>query len=57
MGGEGGIEEADGELLLPIVVGEEDEPALVRAVVEEELRPPVAEVAHPLAVIVNFDVV
>jgi hypothetical protein len=39
------------------MAGEEDEPALVRAVVEEELRPPVAEVAHPLAVLVDFDVV
>jgi hypothetical protein len=36
-GGEGGVEEADGEVLLPIVVGEEDELALVCAIVEEEL--------------------
>jgi hypothetical protein len=57
MGGEGGIEEADGEVILPIVAGEEDEPALMCAVVKEELRPPIAEVAHPLAIIVNFDTV
>jgi hypothetical protein len=56
-GGEGGVKEADGEVLLPIVAGEEDEPALMCAVVEEELRSPIAEVAHPLAVIVNFDAV
>jgi hypothetical protein len=35
--GEGGVEEADGEVLLPIIAGEEDEPALMRAIVEEEL--------------------
>jgi hypothetical protein len=39
------------------VAGEEDEPALVCAIVEEELRPPVAEVSHPLAIVINFDVV
>jgi hypothetical protein len=36
-GKEGGIEEADGEVLLPIMVGKEDEPALVRTIIEEEL--------------------
>jgi hypothetical protein len=36
-GGEGAVEEADSEVLLPIVVSEEDEPALVHAVVDEEL--------------------
>jgi hypothetical protein len=36
-GGEGGVEEADGEVLLPIAAGEEDEPALMCTVVEEEL--------------------
>jgi hypothetical protein len=35
------------------MVGEEDEPPLVRAIVEEELRPPIAEEAHPLAVAEN----
>jgi hypothetical protein len=54
-GGEGAIEEADSEVLLPIVASEEDEPTLVHAVVNEELRPPIAKVAHPLAVVVNFD--
>jgi hypothetical protein len=29
------------------MAGEKDEPTLVHAVVDEELRPPVAEVAHP----------
>jgi hypothetical protein len=56
-GGEGAIEEADGEVLLPIVVGEKDEPTLMHAVVDEELRPPIVEVAHPLAVIVDLDAV
>jgi hypothetical protein len=37
MGGEGGTEEADSEVLLPIVASEEDEPALVCAIVDEEL--------------------
>jgi hypothetical protein len=36
-GGEGGAEEADGEVLLPIVAGEEDKLALMCAIVEEEL--------------------
>jgi hypothetical protein len=36
-GGEGGVEEADSEVLLPILASEEDEPALMRAVVDEEL--------------------
>jgi hypothetical protein len=35
--GEGAVEEAYGEVLLPIMAGEEDEPALMRAIVEEEL--------------------
>jgi hypothetical protein len=39
------------------VASEEDEPTLVHAVVDEELRPPVAKVAHPLAVVVNLDAV
>jgi hypothetical protein len=36
-GGESAIEEADGEVLLPIMASEEEEPALVHAVVDEEL--------------------
>jgi hypothetical protein len=56
-GGEGAVEEADSEVLLPIVASEEDEPTLVHAVVDEELRPPIAKVAHPLTVIVNLDAV
>jgi hypothetical protein len=39
------------------VASEEDEPTLVHAVVDEEFRPPIAKVAHPLAVIVNLDAV
>jgi hypothetical protein len=54
-GGEGGIKEADSEVLLPILASEEDDTALVRAVVDEELRPPITKVAHPLAVVVNLD--
>jgi hypothetical protein len=56
-GGEGAVEEADGEVLLPIVAGEKDEPTLVHAIVDEELSPPIAEVAHPLAVVVDLDAV
>jgi hypothetical protein len=36
-GGEGAIKEADGEVLLPIVAGEKDEPTLMHAIVDEEL--------------------
>jgi hypothetical protein len=36
-GEEGAIEEADGEVLLPIVAGEKDEPTLMHAIVNEEL--------------------
>jgi hypothetical protein len=35
--GEGAVEEADGEVLLTIMASEEEEPALVHAVVDEEL--------------------
>jgi hypothetical protein len=49
-GREGTVEDADGEVLLPVMTSEEEEPALVHAVVDEELRSPVAEVAYPLAV-------
>jgi hypothetical protein len=54
-GREGAIKEADSEVLLPIMASEEEEPTLMRAIVDEELRPPVAKVAHPLAVVVNLD--
>jgi hypothetical protein len=37
VGGEGAIEEANSEVLLPIVASEEDEPTLMHAVVDEEL--------------------
>jgi hypothetical protein len=57
VGGEGAIEEANSEVLLPIMASEEDEPTLVHAIVNEELRPPVVKVAHPLAVVVDLDVV
>jgi hypothetical protein len=36
-GGEGAIEEADGEVLLLILAGEKDEPTLMHAIVDEEL--------------------
>jgi hypothetical protein len=56
-GGEGAVEEADGEDILLILAGEKDEPTLMHAVVDEELRPPVAKVAHPLTVVVDLDAV
>jgi hypothetical protein len=56
-GGEGTVEDTDGEVLLPVTASEEEEPALVHAVVDEELRPPIAEVAYPLAVVVDLDAV
>jgi hypothetical protein len=56
-GGEGAVEEADGEDILLILAGEKDEPTLVHAVVDEELRLPVAKVAHPLTVVVDLDAV
>jgi hypothetical protein len=40
-GGEGAIEKADGEVLLPIAVSEKEEPAPGHAIVDEELRPPI----------------
>jgi hypothetical protein len=46
-GGESTVEDADGEVHLPITASEEEEPTLVHAVVNEELRPPVTEVAYP----------
>jgi hypothetical protein len=36
-GGEGTIEDADGKSFLPIAASEEEEPALVHAVIDEEL--------------------
>jgi hypothetical protein len=57
VGGEGAIEEADGEILFPIMASEEDEPTLVHAIFDEELRPPVSKVAHPLAIVVDLDAV
>jgi hypothetical protein len=36
-GGEGAIEEADGEVLLLILAGEKDKSTLMHAVVDEEL--------------------
>jgi hypothetical protein len=56
-GEEGTVEDADSESLLPVMAGEEEEPALVHTVVDEELRPPIAEVAYPLAVVVDLDAI
>jgi hypothetical protein len=39
------------------MASEEEEPALVHAIVNEELRLPIAEVAHPLAIVVDLDAV
>jgi hypothetical protein len=55
--GKGAVKEAYGEVLLPIMASEEEEPPLMHAVVDEELQPPITKVAHPLAVVVNFDAV
>jgi hypothetical protein len=57
MGGESTIEDADGEVPFPITASEEEEPALMHAVVDEELRPPIAEVTYPLAVVVDLNAV
>jgi hypothetical protein len=46
-GGEGTVKDADGEVLLPVMASKEEEPALVHAIVDEELRPPIVEVAYP----------
>jgi hypothetical protein len=46
-GGEGTVEDANGESILPITMSEEEEPALVHAIVDEELRASVADVAYP----------
>jgi hypothetical protein len=37
VGGEGAIEEAESEVLLPIVASEEDEPTLMHAIIDEEI--------------------
>jgi hypothetical protein len=55
VGAEGAVEATDEEVLHPVATNEEKEPARVYAVVGEELRPPITEVALPLAVLVNFD--
>jgi hypothetical protein len=55
--GESTVKDADSEVPLPITVSEEEEPALVYAVVDEELRPPIAEVAYPLAIVIDLDAV
>jgi hypothetical protein len=54
---EGVIEDVDEEVLHPIATGEEEEPTRMNAIVCEELRPPVAEVALPLAIVVNLDTI
>jgi hypothetical protein len=54
-GGESTIEDADGEVPPPIAVSEEEEPSLMHAVISEELRPPIAEVAYPFAVVIDLD--
>jgi hypothetical protein len=56
-GTESMVEDADGEVPLPITASEEEEPARMHAVISEELQPPVTEVAYPLAVIVDLDAV
>jgi hypothetical protein len=56
-GGESTVKDADGEVPLPVTASEEEEPTLMHAVVNEELRPPVAEVAYPLAIVVDLDAV
>jgi hypothetical protein len=57
MGRESTVEDADGEVPFPIMASEEEEPALMHAVVDEELQPPIAEVAYPLAVVVDLNAV
>jgi hypothetical protein len=57
VGAEGAVEDADEEVLHTVTTGEEKEQARVHAVMCEELRPPIAEVALPFTVIVNFDMV
>jgi hypothetical protein len=54
---EGAVEDVDDEVSPPSTTSEQKELALVHAVVCEELWPPIAEVALPFAVIVNFDAV
>jgi hypothetical protein len=54
---ESAVEDADDEVSPPIVMSEEGEPARVHIVVYEELWPPIAKVAFPFTVIVNFDAV
>jgi hypothetical protein len=56
-GTESVADDADKEVLHPVVTGEEKEPAHMHTVIREELRPLVAEVALPFAVIVNLDMI
>jgi hypothetical protein len=56
-GGESTIEDADGEVLPPVMASEEEEPAFMHAVISEEPRPPIAEVAYPFAVVVDLNAV
>jgi hypothetical protein len=53
---EGVVDDADEELPRPITAGEEEELALLHAVLHEEPRPPVAVVALPFVVVVDLDV-
>jgi hypothetical protein len=46
-GEESTVEDADGEVPLPVMASEEEELTLMHAVVDEELPSPVAEVASP----------
>jgi hypothetical protein len=54
---EGTIKDADGEGPLPITASEEEEPTRVHAVISEEIRPPIAEVAYPFVVVVDSNAV
>jgi hypothetical protein len=56
-GAEGAVEDADDEVPPSIAASEEEEPACMHAIVREELRPPVAEVTLPFAVVVDFNAV
>jgi hypothetical protein len=57
MSAQGAIEDADGEVLPPITSSEEEEPARMHAVISEELRPPIAEVAYPFVIVVDLNAV
>jgi hypothetical protein len=51
------IEDADGEDPPPITASEEEEPARMQAIISKELQPPIAEVAYPFVVVVDFNAV